>query len=94
MNQFMIMDEKDNVAVALSDLEAGQSIRFSVCGEKKTLNLMDSIEFGHKFSLQPLTPGEEIYKYGHVIGLATEPVDAGRHIHVHNVESIRARGDK
>ena len=94
MNQFIIMSDKDNVAVALSDLKAGTSIQFSVAGAEKSIDLMDNIQFGHKFSLELLSVGEEIYKYGHVIGLATEAVEAGRHVHVHNVESIRARGDK
>ncbi len=34
------------------------------------------------------------YKYGQVIGRATKDIEAGGHVHVHNLESTRGRGDK
>ncbi len=37
--------------------------------------------------------GEEVRKYGEVIGLANAPISPGDHVHVHNVESQRGRGD-
>ena len=33
-------------------------------------------------------------KYGETVGLATEDIGAGQHVHVHNVEGIKGRGDK
>lgn len=94
MNRFLILNPKDNVAVALSELTAGEKIEFTVENMSSSISLVDDIQFGHKFALASLKAGDEIIKYGHVIGLATESVEAGQHIHVHNVESIRARGDK
>lgn len=38
--------------------------------------------------------GEYCYKYGEVIGDATEDIHPGDHVHVHNLESTRGRGDK
>ena len=33
-------------------------------------------------------------KYGIVIGRATHDIQQGQHVHVHNVEALRGRGDK
>jgi altronate dehydratase small subunit len=37
--------------------------------------------------------GEAIVKYGEVIGRATQQIILGKHVHIHNVESLRGRGD-
>ena len=85
----LVMDERDTLATALDDLEAGR--RFEIGGE--TIVLGDDVPFGHKFALEPLARGEEVYKYGTVIGRATEDVAAGDWVHTHNCESTRGRGD-
>ncbi|VFS54652.1 Uncharacterised protein [Leminorella grimontii] len=36
---------------------------------------------------------DEVYKYGESIGRATQAIELGEHVHVHNVESERGRGD-
>ena len=38
--------------------------------------------------------GDEIVKYGQVIGHASKAIAVGEHVHVHNVESARGRGDR
>jgi altronate dehydratase small subunit len=55
---------------------------------------MEKIRFGHKFAIRAIGRGEAIIKYGEPIGLATQDIAAGRHVHVHNLESTRGRGDK
>lgn len=83
------MTPEDNVATALEDLEAGR--RLTV--EGRTVEVGDEVPFGHKFALVDVDRGEEITKYGYVIGRASEPIGAGEWAHVHNVESTRGRGD-
>jgi altronate dehydratase small subunit len=58
------------------------------------VTLKDCIEFGHKFSVVPIQKGEEIVKYGEVIGVAVQDITTGEHEHVHNLEGKRGRGDK
>ena len=43
------------------------------------------IGLGHKFALRPISKGEAIYKYGQIIGFASQDIAAGDHVHVHNV---------
>lgn len=83
------MSDKDNVATAIADLE--QEIELAV--EGNSITVAESIPFGHKLALEPIGPGEEIYKYGEVIGTATERIQPGDWVHVHNCESTRGRGD-
>ena len=47
---------------------------------------------GHKLALRQIGSGEEILKYGSVIGRATQDILPGEHVHVHNVQSLRGRG--
>lgn len=37
--------------------------------------------------------GDTVWKYGQSIGKATENIEVGDHVHVHNIEPLRGRGD-
>ena len=47
----------------------------------------DKIPAGHKFALRPIKQGEEVIKYGQVIGRATCDIATGDWVHTHNVKS-------
>jgi altronate dehydratase small subunit len=85
----LVMDGRDNVATALEDLEAGRE--FEVEGE--TVELVDDVPFGHKFAFEAIGRGEEVYKYGNVIGEASAEIAPGEWVHTHNCDSTRGRGD-
>jgi len=90
----ILIDKKDNVATALGDLEESKTIEVGI--EDHTLNIVlsQNIPFGHKFSLKDIKQGEAVIKYGETIGLAMKQIRQGEHVHVHNVESQKGRGDK
>lgn len=90
----VMMKTQDNVAIALSNIPAGSTVKVTCQDKTFTIELKDSIEFGHKFAVTPIKKGEEIHKYGEVIGAATRDIGAGEHVHVHNLEGKRGRGDK
>jgi altronate dehydratase small subunit len=83
------MTPDDNVATAIEDLDAGHRLTVG----DRTIELVDEVPFGHKFALEAVDAGEEITKYGYVIGRASQPIRSGEWAHVHNVESTRGRGD-
>jgi altronate hydrolase len=74
---------EDNVAVCCSDLPAGSSLPVG----DKNITLADKIPLGHKFSVELISSGEEIRKYGQVIGFASSDISPGCHVHVHNCEA-------
>jgi len=90
----ILLDKKDNVATALRQLEKGDSIPVVVEDRSVSVILLQDISFGHKFALTDIQQGDAIIKYGEVIGLATKQIRQGEHVHIHNVESQKGRGDK
>ncbi|WP_282172872.1 UxaA family hydrolase [Cytobacillus firmus] len=90
----LFLNERDSVAVALSDIPAEAEVIVKADGKKFHVKILEPIRFGHKFAVRAIPQGEDIIKYGEVIGAAVAPIDAGEHVHVHNLEGKRGRGDK
>ena len=85
-----VIDKADNVATNVAD-EIPQGTELEVNGVKVTT--LDMIPYGHKLALRPIVKGETVLKYGLSIGSASQDIQPGNHVHVHNVESNRGRGD-
>jgi altronate hydrolase len=79
----LIIDPRDDVAVALGDLAAGQRIELPT----GAVTLKEKIAVGHKLALKALPEGAAVTKYGHPIGRTTQAVEAGAWVHVHNLAS-------
>ena len=90
----VVMNAADNTATAVQAVESDVDVVLSIGGKPVTVHVADPISFGHKFAVRDIPKGEKIIKYGETIGLATQDIKAGRHVHVHNLESGRGRGDK
>lgn len=90
----LIMDDRDHVATALRDISPGESVSFRNGQGIHNITAIDSIPFGHKLAIVELAEGQELRKYGETIGLTSMAIMAGQHVHVHNIEGIRGRGDK
>ncbi|SDM83347.1 altronate dehydratase small subunit [Paenibacillus sp. yr247] len=89
----LVMNEKDDVATVLRDMRSGESIHFFKGTSVQALSLLDAIPFGHKVAIAFIKQGAEVYKYGDIIGKATQDIRVGEHVHVHNIEGTRGRGD-
>jgi altronate dehydratase small subunit len=87
------IDKADNVATALADLPAGTTLTLADDPDRPELVLVDAIAFGHKFAVQDILAAAEVIKYGATIGRASRAIRTGEHVHVHNTESNRGRGD-
>ena len=85
--------EQDNVATAIEDIPAGQKAVVGVGEESLNIIVMQDIAYGHKFALQDIAKGDAVVKYNCIIGRATRDIKQGQHAHVHNMESLRGRGD-
>lgn len=86
----IVMSPADTVATALADLEAERTI--PVDGGEVTIG--EPIRFGHKFALCAHDDGEDVLKYGAVIGRTTRPIEAGEWVHTHNMTSIRGQPEE
>ena len=89
----LAIKKEDNVATAIRDIASGEAATVGIDEENMTVTVHQDIHLGHKLALRPIHCGEEILKYGTVIGRATREIQLGEHVHVQNVESTRGRGD-
>jgi altronate hydrolase len=80
-NSAIHLHPTDNVAVARVPIPAGTSLRI----DGLPVTTMDAIPAGHKVALWDIQPGEVVERYGQVIGRAKQAIQAGRHIHTHNL---------
>jgi altronate hydrolase len=71
--KFLKINNADNVAVALEDLQGGQSFMI----DDRDIVLSTDIPRGHKFALTDFAVNDNIIKYGYPIGHAVIAVNAG-----------------
>ncbi|MCJ7736472.1 MAG: altronate dehydratase family protein [Anaerolineae bacterium] len=82
------LNPQDNVAIAKRDIEPESRL---IVGEEKDTGLpcmitvRQRIPSGHKIALQAIPVGDPVRRYGQAIGFASETIDPGMHVHMHNV---------
>lgn len=95
MKKVFVIHENDNVGTAVVEaLSAGDEVGTNGRVTDVVVRANQDIPYGHKIALRDIARGEIVLKYGLSIGTATADIKAGDHVHVHNVESNRGRGDK
>ncbi|KAE9529825.1 UxaA family hydrolase [Testudinibacter aquarius] len=83
MKQLIKINPQDNVAVALQDLSPRQTVNL----DGAVFKVKSAVARGHKIALQPIANGDLVIKYGYPIGHATQPIELGEHVHVHNTKT-------
>ncbi len=71
------LHDSDNVVIALSDLPQGAG--------PGGLVLPGPVPRGHKMAACAISRGENVIRYGQIIGEATEDIAPGAHVHSHNL---------
>ena len=82
MSDLIHITVKDNVAVAIHPLKAGNTYQAS---DGITALAFEDIPQGHKIALKDIREGESIIKYGVVIGHATKDIAQGHWVHTQNM---------
>ncbi len=95
MKNTLILTQKDNVATALENVQAGDQAGVYTSSGELTDSFCASgdIPRGHKIALQDIPSGGSVIKYGFQIGIASHEIRRGDYVHTHNLESARGRGD-
>lgn len=90
MNRFIQMNKNDMVATALVDLKEGQTAQVYSVDNEIVIEVLakEDIPYGNKIALQDIKIKEQVIKYNAVIGEATENINLGELVHVHNVKSL------
>jgi len=92
--QAIVMKAKDNVCTVVEPIVLGTEVGMEIGGKNVRVRADEAIPVGHKLAIRDIKQGEIIVKYGEVIGRATQNIRIGQHVHVHNLESCRGRGDR
>lgn len=91
MRNAMLINEKDNVIVAIEPLTKGTKAVYQVNGKSEAVNVLEDIPMYHKIARVPIKAGSQIIKYGEYIGKAACDIPPGAYVHCHNVLSVREK---
>ena len=80
------LNEKDNIGIAPMNIP--RNVQLNIGIKTKT-----DIPYGHKISLVKIKTGEFILRYGQKIGVALVDIDAGEHVHSHNLSFSEFKRD-
>ncbi len=80
-NSAILLHPSDNVAIARVPVSAGFTLK--IAGREVTARA--PIPAGHKVALRPIAAGENVIRYGQLMGRANRAIEPGDHVHTHNV---------
>jgi altronate hydrolase len=83
---YVQLDPKDNIIVAITDLKQGTVVTI----KNENITLIENIKGKHKFSLIDFNTGDSIFMYGVLIGKAIVPIAKGAAITIENVKHASA----
>ncbi len=81
MQTVLQLDPRDNVLIALRDLDLNEVIEFS--GEK--YSLVSNVQAKHKFATKDLPAGSQVMMYGVLVGKTSQAVRRGQLLSLSNV---------
>ena len=89
------VDDLDNVATIFANgiVDGTQVEVRDKKGNSEILTVHGDVPYGHKIAVRDIRKGELIIKYGEEIGIATHDIRRGEYVHIHNLDSLRGRGD-
>ncbi len=89
----LILSPKDNVASVMEEVSSGDDVVAQGGNETRLLQAVEKIPFGFKVATVDIRQGDPVIKYGEVIGRASNSIQKGALVHIHNIEGARGRGD-
>ncbi|WP_339868871.1 altronate dehydratase family protein [uncultured Algoriphagus sp.] len=77
----LLIHPKDNVLVALQDLTAGEQVEHNGL----TINIKDFTPAKHKFAINELAKGDQVFMYGGIVGKTLSAIPSGGVLSTQNV---------
>lgn len=75
--RFIRLNPEDNLVIALANLPEGETV--------EGVSLRARVPRGHKIATSAIATGDQVIRYGQIIGVATQAIAPGEHIHSHNL---------
>ncbi len=83
MENIIKIDKEDNVVVATKSIAVNQSLSI----ENEVIKTLNEIPQGHKVAIKDIEKGDNVKKYGNVIGEAKVNIEKGEWVHSHNLQT-------
>jgi altronate hydrolase len=80
-NAVIHLHSTDNVAIARVAVSPGQELRVN----GRSITVQEPVPAGHKIAIAAVGAGENVLRYGQVIGRARIGIQPGHHVHTHNI---------
>ena len=84
MSELLLLAATDQIAVAVRDIEAGETIALP---DGRQVTARTRVPFGFKMAVCAIGAEEKVFKYSVPIGTATQAIAAGEIVHLHNLRS-------
>lgn len=82
-NKYIIINIEDNCATSLDKILQDEVLEI----HNNLIKIKQEILFGHKFALKNINKGNQVIKYGEIIGIAIKDIKSGDWVHLHNIQS-------
>ena len=79
----LLLHPDDTVLVCIRSIAPGDALTI----DQSVVSAATAVQVGHKVARQAFKPGDKVFKYGVPIGSVTQAVNAGEHVHSHNMKS-------
>ena len=88
----LVHDKADSVGVVVVEgVAAGQELLGVHLADDSDfrVTIAHDVPIGHKVALADLADGQDVIKYGEVVGRMIAPAARGDHVHTHNMKTKR-----
>lgn len=96
MGKSVKLSSHDTVITVTTEVGKGEMVDV-ICGQEVSkYTVRENIPVYHKMAIAEIKEGEEIIKYGEIIGVATKYIAIGDWVHTHNLCSksqLEAKGE-
>lgn len=84
----LLMDDGDNVATCVAEVRKGEQAVYKKGETLLTITALEDIPYCHKIALMDMEKGQEVVKYGEMIGRATASIRRGAWVSHENILSV------
>ena len=89
MYNALIVEKNDDVAVVLEAIHVGDKVTYRYGDEERSVVSLSEVPVYHKVAVRDIKRGDHILKYSEKLGVATQDIKLGEHVHVQNLDSER-----
>lgn len=83
----ILLSEKDDVVTLSREVHSGDIVYWSRNGRREWITAQADIPIFHKIACHTILPGCHVIKYGQIIGISTQKIQAGEWVHTQNLKS-------